>query len=153
MIRIYLAISALILGFLAYHQYTVKQLKTARAKLATTEQSLADERAAFEAYRSQRLADDKLRQKVTDDYQKRIADLERDFADRPYRLYCRASTQVPAATGEGRSSIGTDGASPGSELGTADENLWPAVAAYARDCAVTGERLRALQAFERDRTH
>ena len=150
--KLYLIIGVAIVAFLGWHSYKMKELRTTKAELASTRQSLSDEIAAFDAYRTQRLADDKLRQKVSDDYAKRIADLERDFAARPYRLYCRAST-VPAATGEGASPSGADAASAGSEPGAAAQDIWPAVSAYARDCAITGERLRALQEFERQRTH
>ena len=97
-------------------------------------------------------ADVKAAQEASRDYQERIASIERDRADNPLpRLRCTAARpSVPAESGSPAGSTAT----PGGREPPADAfDPSAGLDAYATDCAVIAERLSALQAWERARTH
>lgn len=150
-LRAWLAVgAAALVAFFLWHDHRgwskAKAERAARVQLETT---LAAERATA----AQVQADLKLNRETSHVLQARLSAVERERRDTPLpRLRCTAA-RVPPAAPEGRATAGADAAPAGREPEAVAFDPSADLDEYGNDCAVTAEKLAALQEWERARAH
>lgn len=150
-LRAWLAVGAVaLIAFFLWHDHRgwskAKAERAARVQLETT---LAAERATA----AQVQADLKLNRETSHVLQARLSAVERERRDTPLpRLRCTAAS-VPPAAPEGGAAPGADGSPAGREPEAVTFDPSADLDEYGNDCAVTAEKLLALQEWERQRAH
>jgi hypothetical protein len=145
---LYLGTAAAVAGVLWHDHH-----QTHRANAAVAEKRLVI------AERDQALAtietlkvDAALNKETSHALAERLQAVDRDRREHPFSLRCRASA-ASAVPAEGRAAAGADDAAAGPVDEAPLRDLGPALADGWQDCVATGERLKALQAWEDSRSH
>lgn len=153
-VRVYLyaAVALAVAGSFGYLLFK-EHRATHRANAATERAAYAEAAVAqANATIATLKADAQLNQETRRALQIRLTDIERDRREHPIRLRCFAPA-VPSATRESTGAGGVADAAAGLEPEAIAFDPGPELEQYGAECAVTAERLRALQEWEGKRGH